>query len=298
MKIAYIISAYKLPQQVIRLVNRLNSDSASFIIHVDRKTKLDIFLQIKQELSKYNNVYLLKRHVCHWAGYGHVKSTIKGIQEIFKRNISFEYLILLTGQDYPIKSNRYIEKMLEENKGKLFIEHSPIPRKCWGHTGGVETYEFFHFWFFGRHYYFPRPGSHNLIVKLLIKFKYKRKIPYQYKPFAGSSYWCLSKDCVEYVYKFMKANRAYELFFRNVFLSDEIFFQTLIMNSPFRNCVVNDDLRYIEWPADSYNPQILQKKDFSKFMSSADLFARKFDMTVDSEVLDMIDREISKNNHK
>ena len=36
-RIAYIISAYKLPQQVSRLVHRLQTETSSFFVHVDKK---------------------------------------------------------------------------------------------------------------------------------------------------------------------------------------------------------------------------------------------------------------------
>jgi hypothetical protein len=35
MNLAYIISAYKLPDQLTRLVNRLATDTAHFFVHVD-----------------------------------------------------------------------------------------------------------------------------------------------------------------------------------------------------------------------------------------------------------------------
>jgi hypothetical protein len=74
---------------------------------------------------------------------------------------------------------------------------------------------------------------------------------------------------------------------------DEIFFQTIILNSSFARRAVNDNLRYIEWKdPDAGSPAILRKSDFQKLASSSKLFARKFDMTVDTEVLDFIDREI------
>ena len=76
-------------------------------------------------------------------------------------------------------------------------------------------------------------------------------------------------------------------------MPDEIFFQTILLNSPFQRMAVNDNLRYIEWPnPDSGSPVILCKGDFGKLISSPKLFARKFDVTVDADVLDLIDQEI------
>src|SRR5689334_22760176 len=101
MNIAYIILAHKYPQQLIRLVDRLNEDETSFFIHVDQKTNNEIYQEMFKGLSKYQNVYFLNRHKCYWGGFGHVLASIEGIQEIFDRNISCEYIKLLTGQCYP-----------------------------------------------------------------------------------------------------------------------------------------------------------------------------------------------------
>jgi hypothetical protein len=83
-------------------------------------------------------------------------------------------------------------------------------------------------------------------------------------------------------------------FFRYVDVPDEIFFHTIVLNSPLRDTVVNDDLRYLEWrePELAGGPALLGESDFDKIMSSGDLFARKFDITVDPDILDMIDAQI------
>lgn len=77
-------------------------------------------------------------------------------------------------------------------------------------------------------------------------------------------------------------------------MPDEIFFQTIVLNSPLAHTVVNDDLRYLEWrdPALAGGPAVLGEHDFRKIMSSSKLFARKFDMTQDAEILELIDAEV------
>ncbi len=103
MRIAYIISAYKYPEQLIRLIHRLNSEKNSFFVHIDKKTNDKIYNQIVNGLSHLPNVYFLNRHKCYWGDFGHVNATIKGIKEIFNRNLPIDWIILATGLDYPIK---------------------------------------------------------------------------------------------------------------------------------------------------------------------------------------------------
>lgn len=286
MELAYIISAYQYPEQLIRLVRRLNADSASFFIHVDKKTPDGVYRTMAAGLSLFRNVHFVKRHKCDWGGFGHVAASLEAIAEIFRTRTPFDYAILLTGQDYPIKTKRYIADFLERHKGKVFLEWFPLPNDVWrneGTIGGMDRFEAWHVRIRKRHFRFP-PSHHWPI---------KRKFPRGFRPFGGSSYWCLSRECIEYIHELTRANRAFVRFFKHVDVPDEIFFQTIVMNSPYRQLAINDNLHHIEWAdPDDGRPAVLSRKDFEKLAASPKLFARKFDVGVDGEVLDLIDERL------
>lgn len=75
---------------------------------------------------------------------------------------------------------------------------------------------------------------------------------------------------------------------------DELFLQTVLMNSPYAqnlSCTVfqNDYKscqRYIDW--NRGNPYVFRENDFEELISSGYLFARKFDSKVDSEIINKI----------
>jgi hypothetical protein len=69
------------------------------------------------------------------------------------------------------------------------------------------------------------------------------------RPYGGSSYWCLSGDAVSFVHHYVRDHPEFASVFRRVFIPDELFFQTILVNSELRNRIVNDDLRYIRWTA-------------------------------------------------
>src|SRR5262245_28261791 len=98
MSIAYIISAYKRPEQLVRLVSRLNSTTASFLIHIDKRTDDAIYRQMVAGLRQVTNVCFLERHTCYWGDFGHVRATLKGIHAICQFNLHCDYVALLTGQ--------------------------------------------------------------------------------------------------------------------------------------------------------------------------------------------------------
>lgn len=282
MRIAYIISAFKQPDQLVRLVRRLNTATTTFFIHVDRKSSDEVYDRTLTGTQQFPNVTFLKRYRCYWGGFGHVQASIEGIKEIIERNIQYDYVILLTGQDYPIKTNHQIQEFFEANHGRSFMDHFPLPREEW-ECGGLQRVQLWHFRWHDRHFVFPR-NPEGIV---------HRKFPRDFQIFGGSSYWCLTKECIEYIYQFIKTNPGFVNFFKYVDVPDEIFFHTIVMNSLHAQRVVNDDMRYIDWKdPGAGSPAILGKEDLEKLATSPKLFARKFDERVDSEVLDLIDQEI------
>jgi Core-2/I-Branching enzyme len=279
-RLAYIVSAYKLPDQLVRLVRKLDAPSAQFLIHVDANTDDPTFQRMVAPLSTLPNVRFLERHSCPYGGFGHVRATLKGIAELFQRRAEFDYAILLTGQDYPIKSNGAIAEFFRAHGGSSFMSYFPLPTTEWD-RGGMDRIEAWHIRTLSRRVRFPRTPS----------TRFRRRFPAALRPFGGSSYWCLSRRCIEYVRAFVDRERSYVRFFKFVDVPDELFFQTIIMNSPLAEEVVNDDLRYMEWrnPAVAGGPTVLGKDDFDKLRRSPKLFARKFDLTYDDEILDLLD---------
>ena len=285
MNIVYIISAYKYPAQLVRLIRQLHTDTTSFFIHIDKKTDLAVYDQAVQGTQGLSNVHFLRRYRCDWGGFGHVQATLQGIHEIIKRGISFDYAILLTGQDYPIKTNDQIQDFLWQSQGKSFLDYFPLPSSQW-EGGGLQRVELWHIRYLKSHFIFPSPRA----------FFLKRKFPKGFQPFGGCSYWCLSNEIITYIDKFTSQQPHFVNFFKYVDVPDEIFFQTIVMNSPFASNVVNDDLRYILWKElDSASPSILGKEDLEDLASSSKLFARKFDETIDAEVLNLIEEKILTN---
>ena len=260
MRIAYIISAYKLPNLLIRLVYRLHTQTSIFLIHVDKRTDNNQYWQMVSGLNHLNNVVFLKRHNCHWGDFGHVRATLKGLAYLYQNEVNFDYLLLLTGQDYPIKSNAYIESFLSTANGNEFLSYYSIPNESWGgDDGGRSRIELWHFRFLQDWpFRFLDPFVH-LPSKREIKSKIKsaiyssvnmmfpkRTLPGNMRPFGGSGYWCITRACVEFINSFVNQNPKFVKFFKYVDISDEIFFHTLILNSSFSQNVVNDDLRCID----------------------------------------------------
>jgi len=296
MKIAYLILAFKLPEQLVRLVRKLSDRDTYFFIHIDKKIKPELFQHFVQLIEPNDNVIFIKRHNSDWGRIGCIEAKLEGINEIKKMGVDFDYLINLSGQDYPIKSNQQIADFLQENYGKSFLNYNPIPYRDHPHLDDLINY--WHFYFYKYHLVFPKenmffsPILSQLWKPIARRIKVRPKLPLGYKPYYGSSYWCFTRELIDYVHAFTRENQSFVRWFSHVQFPDEFFFQTMLMNSPYKNEIIDNNLRYIDFSSKKANPKVLTVDDFPKFTGSGKLFARKFDQNVDNAVLDMIDETI------
>jgi hypothetical protein len=304
MRIAYIISAYKFPDLLIRLVHRLHTPTSVILIHVDKRTDDKQYRQIIAGVNYLTNVVFLERHNCHWGDFGHVRATLKGLAYLLNGNVSFDYVLLLTGQDYPIKSNSYIDYFLDKQNGKEFISYYSFPNKAWGENGGMQRIEQWHFRFLEDwpvrplHAFVHLPSRResdskvkSIIYSSVNNMFTKRTLPGNLKAFGGPGYWCLTRACAEFIHQYVVKNQRFVKFFRYVDIPDEIFFHTIILNSSFASNVVNDDLRCIDI-SEGRGPRIWRASDFETLAQSNGLIARKFDPGADREILDLIDARL------
>jgi hypothetical protein len=296
MKIAYIILAHKYPKQLLRLIDKLNTDDVSFFIHIDKKTDSQVAHQLVTQLQDLAKVSFIKRYNSAWGSFDIVKATLEGIKLIAKASTHFDYIVNLSGQDYFIKSNEQIKNFFEENKGREFLEYFSLPCSKWK-GGGFRRVEYWHIPWKDDYFAFPEkrefksPISSLFYSFLTSVFFKKRKLNENFPLYGGSQFWCLTGECVKWINEFTKQNPKFVNSFNYTFCTDEMFFQTLILNSPFKDKVVNEHLRYIDWDnIDAYHPRILTRNDFEKIKQSKKLFARKFDLTIDQDILDLIDQ--------
>jgi hypothetical protein len=273
--LAYIVSAYKNLDQLARLAERLNTESSSVYIHVDKKADDAEYGRLVRTLAGRPAVHLLERHVCHWGGFGHVRATLKGIDALLASGSDFHHVVLLTGQDYPIKPLAEIERFFAEHRDSSFMAYNALPSESWSPRGGLDRIEYRHWRWRGPH----------------VRLPWKRRFPAGAAPYGGGAYWNLSRACVEHVARFVESRPDVVDFFRHVDIPDEVFFQTVLMNSELAGSVVNDNLRYIDWTRGA-TPALLEARDLPALRASPKLFARKFDVFHDGKILDLVDTEL------
>jgi hypothetical protein len=279
MKIAHLILCHANPAQLQRLILRLVHPDAAFYIHMDLKADITPFLLLKE----IPNVYFVRmREKVYWGGYSIVQATINGFAEIVASGIAYDYINLLSGQDYPLVPVADIHSFLGSSTRKAYMHtlsvlnewHEAIPRVTQYHLANMD--------FAGKY------RTEQLLNKILPR----RSMPFDMEAVGRSQWFTIPLDCAAYIVAFLKQNPKVARFFKLTWAPDEIIFQTILHNSHFKNQMVNDNLRYIDWSAGGASPKLLTMEDKNKLMTSGKFFARKFSAE-NSAILDYIDTAIA-----
>ena len=108
----------------------------------------------------------------------------------------------------------------------------------------------------------------------------------------GSQWWNLTNNAIKYILDYNENNPQYLKRFNYTWGSDEFFFQSILLNSEFRDKCINNCARYLIWQ--NGTPKIFTIKDYEtiKLNSNENLFARKFDEIIDKLIIDKLYKDI------
>jgi hypothetical protein len=134
-------------------------------------------------------------------------------------------------------------------------------------------------------------GRHT-IERMINYLMPKRTLPYNLHPYGKSMFWMLSPEIALYVVDKVESDKKLTNFFHYCWASDEFVFQTILLNSPHKDRIVNNNYRYIDWSMGGANPKVLDESDFENISQSEMLFARKLDIDKSSKLFDLIDSKI------
>ncbi len=283
MPIAHLILAHKDVDQIERLVNVLQSPGHHFFIHLDARASC--FPQALARFANAGDVTLVQPRVrCRWGHFSLVEATLRCLRSMQASGRSFDHVNLISGQDYPLKSPADMERFLARNPERQFINFFPLHEtNQWTTHGGafqsLRRIENLHIAFRSRWLHLP----------------IRRRLPNDWVPYGGSQWWTLTGRCVDWLMQQIEQQPKILRFFRRTFIPDELFFQTLIMNSPFASQAVDNNLRYVDFTrANPTPPAVLLEEDFPTLQRRSDelFFARKLDAQRSQRLLARIDDEL------
>ncbi|AJA46771.1 glycosyl transferase family protein [Clostridium pasteurianum DSM 525 = ATCC 6013] len=278
-RMAYAIQCHKNPEQLNNLVDKISDKDVDIFIHVDKKSSIINFIE------KKDNIYFTdKRFKVKWGHSSQFFATVELLKKIHKTG-SYDYIHFISGQDYPIKCRDEIKSFFKENYGKQFIQYRPLPND-WPYNGMSRVLVHY------PHFLFANEFTRKIMYKyekLVMKITaFQRNIESLPQLYGGSCWFSITGDCMKYILEFLHKNPDYIKFFQNTHCGDEIFFQTILVNSKYRQHLFNDNMRYIDWSNGGASPKVLLEEDFQKLQNSHKLYARKLDYNMDSNLFEKL----------
>lgn len=271
--IAYLILVHRYPNQFKRLFNSIYHPDNHYLIHVDKRSGIELQTEIQNFLADFPNASLLKSEKAIWGGYSLVDAELRGIKELLNMGKQWKFFINLSAQDFPLKSQDYIHNFLSHHIGKDFLKISNQIKVRPDTMHRVEEY--------------VTESGDEIISEPIVKRAFLRGVT----PYIGNQWMILSRKFCEFVSYSTEVERFKE-FYKNTLIADEGFFQTVIMNTSYKSVIVNDDKRTIDWiPMGTIKlrPRDFTIHDANFLMSNQDLFARKFDETIDGDILSLLE---------
>lgn len=283
MKYVYGILCHQMTNPLRFLISTLCKNPDSYIIiHVDQKSDISPFLD---EFSSYAQVqFIQNRTKVFWGSF----SQIEAILELLKaaQQYDYHYFSLLSGDDIPLQSISKFHNYLEKNNYEFIdLDRYPDckiePRVKYQHGAS----------FFKKH----RTQQDLLSCKWqrkLFKIGLKRnKIDHLPPLYKGSLWFTLSHSAIDYILEYLNQNPNYLTPFKTSLCGDEVFFHTIMFNSPFLSKIKTKDhmdesfTRYIDWKSGPDFPRTFDETDFEKIKSSDMFFARKVKYNISLEKL-------------
>jgi hypothetical protein len=273
--IAYLLLVHRYPEQFKRLFKAIYDPRNHYVVHVDKNSGPELASEIRAFLLPYGNADMLDGKKALWGGYSLVEAELRGMERLLQMG-EWSHFINLSGQDFPLKSQKQIIAFLIANKNREFIKVLDQA--------------------------LDRPDTMLRVSEFVVELDDRieqtavsRPFLSDAAPYIGNQWMIVSRAFCDFVCHDQRADR-YKSFYQNTFIPDEGFFQTVMMNTSVHNDIVSDDLRMIDWVPDGdikLRPRTYVSDDADALKASPALFARKFDQTVDGDIIAKLERHLA-----
>lgn len=298
-KHAYLIMVHNNWKQLCLLLSVLDDERNDIYLHIDKKSKNVPIDSLKKSVKK-SKLYIYSEYEIYWGDFSQVECELYLFEKASK-NEYYRYH-LISGADLPIKSQDYIHDFFEKNADYEFVHYTDENKKnSYEIERRTRTYHFLQkyckkykikvinkfFAFLEKIILFIQKIFHvNRLKNSKIKIKY------------GSQWISITNDLVQYI---LKNKELIQKLFKYTNCPDELFIQTIVYNSKYKNKLfykkfddsVYANMRLIDWNrGKNGSPYVWNLSDKKVIDESECLFARKFDINVDKEIIEYIISQI------
>jgi hypothetical protein len=273
--VAVVVLSHRGPAQIARLVSRLQDGRDTIVlIHHDPNGEA-------LTLRPSSTVALVPDPVpCPW-GLPGINFAIRKSLEWLRANVpELGWALLISGQDYPIRSMESIEDELASAPCDAFARHFRVdgdPADDVHRWQGIAR----------QRYLYQRrlPGTVRSV-----RLPWPRRHPFRdgFGLYAGEQWVNLSARAV---YKVLDSPLSDPVmnFLRRSPSADEAWLTTVLLNGDPALEVVNDRRRYVRWPGGTPHPAVLGPDDLPALRESNAFFARKVDPAAWPQACDTLD---------
>ncbi len=275
-KHAYLIIAHDKWGQLQFVLDLLNDSRNDFFLLVDSKAKdFDQTRFLKKCHSK--NIYFVDSVNIYWGDYSQIEAEMSLIKAATSAG-KYSYYHLISAVDMPLKNQNEIHKFFEENQGVEFVDFDSYEEV----GSAIERAGYYYFMqkFIGRRRKSPLKILRDLVVKFEKLFKVNRMKGFEQYLGKGANWFSITDDFARYVVdneEFVKKH------FKQTFCADEVFLQTMLKMSPYRDNwfgfkdqdIEYQNLRYTDW--NRGKPYTFKLDEYFELGENTQyLFARKF----------------------
>jgi len=274
--VAVLVLSHRAPAQVARLVSRLQSGRDTFVaVHHDPNGE-------PLQLPASSTMALIPDPVpCPWGQMGILVAIRKSLAWLRSNVPGLSWVLIISGQDYPIRTVASIEDELATAPCDAFLRHLRVDG---------DPADDVHRWqatVRRRYLYRWRPPGTVRSIPL----PWQRRHPFHdgFKLYAGEQWVNLSARAVDKALD-SPLNVPLWRYLRRVANADEAWLGTVLLNGEPELVVVNDRRRYIRWPGGGVtHPAVLGPADLPALRESDAFFARKVELAAWPEAFDTLD---------
>ena len=261
-KLCYLILAHNNLDYVADLIESLSSDNVGFIVHIDSKCSES--LKPVEEISNRRNVKLMEdRKDILWGGKSMVDIVNQMSRLALDDNMKYDYFILLSGQDMPVKSSEYILNYLETNGYKNYLAAGRMmTAECVWQEQGRRRLECYAVRLGQREISTIEPGclNYNNLRQIFKTFLYgdrasilsmvkalfsARRSGLGIVPYGGEFWWRMNRKSLKTIIDYYDSHPELDKELSYTSNPDEIVYNTLAYN--LCDNIENDLLTYVKW---------------------------------------------------
>jgi len=109
---------FKDVEQAERLLRAIYRPQNIYCIHVDAKSDDSIYSAMQGVASSFENVHVLTTRVdVKWGNFSVLEPELLCMEHLWKRSASWRYFINLTGQEFRLRTNYELVRILQAYKG-------------------------------------------------------------------------------------------------------------------------------------------------------------------------------------